>query len=897
MSSQKTSDKSSPRKRSPRKQVRWPVKKTSDGKRQTSKPQTSNAGTQRTLQHFFSKQREKSETTTALQNNGSQNAPLEIFDSSDDDVVEEKFEDKRRVVKNLFNFSPDVNGPVGTDGEMKILKIESIQEPGPQSTQIPQGVVLSPIKEPNIDFHRDDTDEIMGALPDIKPEKKRIWTPEADTFAKILEETLQYNLFCEDDLNLLRNFKEINKQTQDICLRLYQRKHQWIPRSRITYAVEDIEASLAEAVAKGFLDDKSKVDDLDLVLNLLPLKDASALARKFCDHKSSTKSGAVEALLAHSKRKDVLFGSQRIRLSILRGAQELLEQCYFVVPRFAETVTRVLTLFSLGSHFDTFSSAVDRNDHGCCHLFTIGQYLKGAFTFPEHETQALFEHIFKTPQDFMLYSDARVRNSHVYKAVESNRFDEAMEKFEKNFDWFVLNYTTQKFEEDANLPLYLHRFTFTYCFLRFLITGAEIFERQRRYEDAVDLYFTVLSQTSFMHNRRGLHWNRLLLDVDAHLKKPHNSLALAHIALRDSIYDQQKYDILNRAKRISERFQVKTSLPKFVVAAEAPIEHISGKLMQRAIIGRRNVFASVDANGERVVGPEEVAIQHYLNEGFSRGVHGETPTMLMLFALVSWDIIFSSPSETVPVATSPEKYVALVESTEAEVIKEVFSIDLEETEEEQKPTTRKRKRGQPKKKKNDFRAVKPLEHGVRFYKPVEFPSVTPASKSQDFRQTVYVSEFQSGPLDLGYKEFYHNRRRAVDDFLELLSQMTTDQIISTASNNYESHNQKVNPLFSWEVLTKEEAETLLSCIPVGTLVGIFRQLLTDFRFYRSGFPDIIMWNEQIRKWKVIEVKGPGDTLSTKQRYWMHLLMSLGVDCVTCRVASVHNKKIEPKTAD
>lgn len=893
MSSQKNHDISSPRKRSPRKQIRWPTKKTLNGaKKQTSISQRSQAGEQKTLQHFFTKQQEKSKTTDALRSNGSQSEPLVIDESSDEDSPPKKLSPKSRVVRNLFTPSPEKCGHGESTSELRIKReSESFDEQLSNVSSIQQGVVISPIKEPNIDFHRDDTDEIMGSLPDFTPEKKRQWTPEADTFEKILERVVHLNLLCEDDLELLDRFRDLSRPTQDICLRLYQRKHQWILRSKITYKLDDVDASLAEAVAHGFLDDKTKLDDLDHVLKLLPLKEILILGRKFCDLKTNTKSGAIEALLSHSNRKDVLFGPQRMRQTILKSGQELLEQCYLVVPRFAEAVTRILTLFSLGSHFDTFSAATDRNDHGCCLLFTIGQYLKGAFTYPEHETQALFEDMFKTPQDFRLYSEARVRHFQMLKAVETHRMEEAIEKFEEHFDWFVSKYSSEKFEEDASWPQFLHRFTFSYCFLKFLATGADICERQRRYGDAVDLYFTILSQTSFMHNRRGLYWNRLLLDVDAHLKKPHNSLALAHVALRDSIYNQQKYDIHSRAKRLSQRFKVKTSVPEFVMAVEAPVENISGQLMQREIIGRRNVFASVDANGERVVGPEAVAIEHYLGKGFTRGVHGETPSMLMLFALVSWNVIFDLPSETTPDIHSPG-ILALTPKRELDVIREVFTIDLETDDPNtSKPTTMKRKRGTVKKRKNDFKTVIPLEHDSKFYKPVEFPSSSPLPRNDRIRKTVYVSEFQSGPLDLGYQEFYLNRKQAIDNFITLLSRMSTDEIIACASSNYERHHGKVNPLFSWEVLTKEEAETLLSCIPTVVLVGIFRQLLTDFRFYRSGFPDIIMWNEKTRRWKVIEVKGPGDTLSTKQRYWMHLLLSLGVECVTCRVASVHNKKI------
>ena len=61
---------------------------------------------------------------------------------------------------------------------------------------------------------------------------------------------------------------------------------------------------------------------------------------------------------------------------------------------------------------------------------------------------------------------------------------------------------------------------------------------------------------------------------------------------------------------------------------------------------------------------------------------------------------------------------------------------------------------------------------------------------------------------------------------------------------------------------------------------ILRRLLTDFAKYRSGMPDLLIWNK--RGVAFAEVKGARDRLSDAQREWTDFLHEIGV-----RVFLVH----------
>jgi len=64
-----------------------------------------------------------------------------------------------------------------------------------------------------------------------------------------------------------------------------------------------------------------------------------------------------------------------------------------------------------------------------------------------------------------------------------------------------------------------------------------------------------------------------------------------------------------------------------------------------------------------------------------------------------------------------------------------------------------------------------------------------------------------------------------------------------------------------------------------------------FRHTRSGFPDLTLWNPDAGQVKVVEVKGPGDRLSTKQILWIQFLNANEVESFVCKVEAVGGRKL------
>ena len=70
------------------------------------------------------------------------------------------------------------------------------------------------------------------------------------------------------------------------------------------------------------------------------------------------------------------------------------------------------------------------------------------------------------------------------------------------------------------------------------------------------------------------------------------------------------------------------------------------------------------------------------------------------------------------------------------------------------------------------------------------------------------------------------------------------------------------------MLSNELLEQALTCIPAAHLKHWFERLLGDIKANRAGMPDLIQFWPTERRYRMIEVKGPGDRLQDNQRRWL-----------------------------
>ena len=87
----------------------------------------------------------------------------------------------------------------------------------------------------------------------------------------------------------------------------------------------------------------------------------------------------------------------------------------------------------------------------------------------------------------------------------------------------------------------------------------------------------------------------------------------------------------------------------------------------------------------------------------------------------------------------------------------------------------------------------------------------------------------------------------------------------------------------WGALTRPLLELAVDCIPAQHLRLVFERLLADIRAHRSGLPDLIQLWPVERRYRLIEVKGPGDRLQDNQLRWLDFCRAHEIPVCVCKV--------------
>jgi VRR-NUC domain. len=73
----------------------------------------------------------------------------------------------------------------------------------------------------------------------------------------------------------------------------------------------------------------------------------------------------------------------------------------------------------------------------------------------------------------------------------------------------------------------------------------------------------------------------------------------------------------------------------------------------------------------------------------------------------------------------------------------------------------------------------------------------------------------------------------------------------------------------------------LDCIPAAHLKLWCLRILDDIRENRNGFPDLIQFWPQQGRYRMVEVKGPGDRLQDNQRRWLDYCAQHAMPVAVC----------------
>ena len=144
----------------------------------------------------------------------------------------------------------------------------------------------------------------------------------------------------------------------------------------------------------------------------------------------------------------------------------------------------------------------------------------------------------------------------------------------------------------------------------------------------------------------------------------------------------------------------------------------------------------------------------------------------------------------------------------------------------------------------------------------------------------FFHPFHAGPVDLHADDFRSRRQALFDRCLTLLDNGSHAEAIRAT---YAAKYGIVSPFVHWAVLTPELLDTALHCLPARHLRAWFERLLGDIRANRAGMPDLIQFWPAERRYRMIEVKGPGDRLQDNQKRWLQFCAEHGMPVEVCYV--------------
>ena len=152
----------------------------------------------------------------------------------------------------------------------------------------------------------------------------------------------------------------------------------------------------------------------------------------------------------------------------------------------------------------------------------------------------------------------------------------------------------------------------------------------------------------------------------------------------------------------------------------------------------------------------------------------------------------------------------------------------------------------------------------------------------------FFHPFQSAPVDLLEADF---RARRAESFATCFAQLDSGAYRQTILEKLATKHGIQAPFVAWGLLTRELLDLALSCIPPAHLRALFERLLADLQLNRTGLPDLIQfWPDQGR-YRMIEVKAPGDRLQDNQVRWLRFCAANGIPAQVCHVRWVTSEKV------
>ncbi|OAY76467.1 Fanconi-associated nuclease, partial [Ananas comosus] len=260
----------------------------------------------------------------------------------------------------------------------------------------------------------------------------------------------------------------------------------------------------------------------------------------------------------------------------------------------------------------------------------------GLVKFPDYVCRVSHQ-IFRDRRDLLEYEEA----IHVAQTMDESLDDNNMEIVARCINVSENQIRTITEETPLNSdspPAFFSCFSASWVYSKVLTLGVSVYERERRYEDAIGLLKGLLSRIT-SDSRRGYWMLRLSVDLE-HMGRLNESLLVAEEGVLDKwVRAGSKMALQRRVLRLCKPPR-RWKTPNYAESIKRIIKEVN--IMGRPLIcevGAKNVFYGYD--GE-LCGVEQLALQYYAEEGGGwRGIHSESGIWMTIFGLLMWDVLFA----------------------------------------------------------------------------------------------------------------------------------------------------------------------------------------------------------------------------------------------------------------
>ncbi|CAI2728515.1 unnamed protein product [Schistosoma spindalis] len=387
-----------------------------------------------------------------------------------------------------------------------------------------------------------------------------------DALLMLSRESSFSELFSESEQKWFENFKNLPNLSKSLIIRLYGRSQKIFRRSDLMKIIpNDIDQCLRELNGLRFLCTDIQSLSSEMLIHALNRQELDQLAGMYNikNFKSLTMIQLRDTLLKTSSVSPMasffkvsIQSKDRFKRLITR----ILHGCWYVDETYTQLITQLLWLTSLGSE-----SAYNRPNKlqsieaiMKAELYAMMLVRRGELVFPSYvvnrkstiyrtsdEFQKFVPYFNPIEYDYLLFSftqrflEFMSLEIRIEYLISQKLYDLALQLCLDKKTKLINEVTNLSFRR-IDLPQFLRRFTSPYRAFRSLLLMIDIYERQRKYNEAIKLLETLLSLTWSLHNddkflnlkltgcvldqlgpcRLGYLLNRYIINQGTHEKQP-----------------------------------------------------------------------------------------------------------------------------------------------------------------------------------------------------------------------------------------------------------------------------------------------------------------------------------------------------------------------------------------